>query len=153
MHLVYPSSEFCKTSVFDFSCDDCNTQGKLEVIVMYNFFWGGEGGSGEGKKGHYGLGGKREFHSYEDISRPVIWSVPLEGMAKIEPHTLRKCLIKVGFPAYILARTTSFEPFPWSGDEKADPRGTSLTWSTNMNEWMKKKMNKWNTFHRQSGGM
>ena len=49
MHLVYPSSEFCKTSVFDFSCDDCNTQGKLEVIVMYNFFWGG-GGVGRERK-------------------------------------------------------------------------------------------------------
>ena len=49
MHLVYPSSEFCITSVFDFSCDDCNTQGKLEVIVMYNFFWGG-GGVGRERK-------------------------------------------------------------------------------------------------------
>ena len=51
MHLVYPSREFCKTSVFDFSCDDCNTQGKLEVIVMYNFFFlGGGGGVGRERK-------------------------------------------------------------------------------------------------------
>ena len=49
MHLGYPSREFCKTSVFDFSCDDCNTQGKLEAIVMYNFFWGG-GGVGRERK-------------------------------------------------------------------------------------------------------
>ena len=61
MHLVYPSSEFCKTSVFDFSCDDCNTQGKLEVIVMYNFFLGGGGGGGRERKDITGAVARENF--------------------------------------------------------------------------------------------
>ena len=48
----------------------------------------------------------------------------------------------MGFSAYILVRTTSFEPSPWSADEKADPHGTSLTWSTNINEWINEWINK-----------
>ena len=48
MHLVYPL--YCITIVYDFSWDDCNTQEKLETMVMQNFFWGG----GENKV-HYSL--------------------------------------------------------------------------------------------------
>ena len=33
MHPVY-YPKFCITIVFDFSWDDCNTQGKLETMVM-----------------------------------------------------------------------------------------------------------------------
>ena len=29
--------KFCITTVFDFSCDDCNTKEKLETMVMQNF--------------------------------------------------------------------------------------------------------------------
>ena len=37
------------------------------------FFGGGEGGrGGGGKRVHYGLGGKRDFHIYEVFLRPVI---------------------------------------------------------------------------------
>ena len=35
MHLVYPP-KFCITIVFDFSWNDCNTQEKLETMVMQN---------------------------------------------------------------------------------------------------------------------
>ena len=48
MHLVHPP-QFCITIAFDFSWDDCNTQRKLEIIVMHNF------SGGEGDKVHYGL--------------------------------------------------------------------------------------------------
>ena len=41
--------QFCITIVFDFSWGDCNTQGKLETMVMLNFR--GRGGN----KMHYGL--------------------------------------------------------------------------------------------------
>ena len=36
MHFVYlpPPYKFCLTIVFDFSWDDCNTQKKLETMVM-----------------------------------------------------------------------------------------------------------------------
>ena len=41
MHLVYPppqkKKKICITIVFDFSWDDCNTQEKLETMVMQNF--------------------------------------------------------------------------------------------------------------------
>ena len=37
MHLVYPL-KFCITILFDFSWDDCNTQEKLETMVMQ--IWG-----------------------------------------------------------------------------------------------------------------
>ena len=46
MHLVNPP-KFCLTIVLDFSWDDCNTQGKLETMVMQN--------SGGVNKVHYGL--------------------------------------------------------------------------------------------------
>ena len=36
MHLVY-FPKFCITIIFDFSWDDCNTQEKLETVVMQNF--------------------------------------------------------------------------------------------------------------------
>ena len=36
MHLVY-FPKFCITIIFDFSWDDCNTQEKLETMVMQNF--------------------------------------------------------------------------------------------------------------------
>ena len=36
MKLVY-QPEFCVTIVFDFSWDDCNTQEKLETVVMQNY--------------------------------------------------------------------------------------------------------------------
>ena len=42
---------------------------------MYNVFGGGEGGRGRGgggKRVHYGLGGRRDFHIYEVFLRPVI---------------------------------------------------------------------------------
>ena len=29
--------KFCISIVFDFSCEDCNTQEKLETMVMQNF--------------------------------------------------------------------------------------------------------------------
>ena len=48
MHLVYPT-KFGITIVFDFSCDDCNTQEKLEIMAMYNVFFGG----GEGEERGY----------------------------------------------------------------------------------------------------
>ena len=41
MHLVYlphpPSPQIRITIVFDFSWDDCNTQEKLETMVMQDF--------------------------------------------------------------------------------------------------------------------
>ena len=49
MHLVYPP-QFRITIDFDFSWDDSNTQGKLEIMVMHNF----SGGGGRHKV-HYGL--------------------------------------------------------------------------------------------------
>ena len=49
MHLVYPP-QFRITIAFDFSWDDSNTQGKLEIMVMHNF-----SGGGGGDKVHYGL--------------------------------------------------------------------------------------------------
>ena len=42
--------QFCITIVFDFSWGDCNTQEKLETMVMLNL---SEGGGGN--KMHYGL--------------------------------------------------------------------------------------------------
>ena len=41
--------QFCITIVFDFSWGDCNTQEKLETMVMLNLRGGG------GAKMHYGL--------------------------------------------------------------------------------------------------
>ena len=41
MHLVYPL-KFCITIVFDFSWDDCNTQEKLETMVMQIWRAGGK---------------------------------------------------------------------------------------------------------------
>ena len=35
MHLVYPS-KFCVAIIFDFSCDDCNTQ-EQEVLARSNW--------------------------------------------------------------------------------------------------------------------
>ena len=46
MHLVYPP-KFCITIVFEFSWDDCNTQEKLETMVMQNV--------GEVNEMYYGL--------------------------------------------------------------------------------------------------
>ena len=43
--------QFCITIVFDFSWGDCNTQEKLETMVMLNLSEGGGGGN----KMHYGL--------------------------------------------------------------------------------------------------
>ena len=46
MHLVYlppPPHKFCLTIVFDFSWDDCNTQKKLETMVMEKLVGGGGG--------------------------------------------------------------------------------------------------------------
>ena len=87
MHLFYPpppkKKKFGLTIVFDFSCEDCNTQKKLEIMAMYKiFFFGGEG---LGKVGTYGLGGKREFQSHEVFSRPVIW-FPSKAWSKFS-HT------------------------------------------------------------------
>ena len=96
------------------------------------FFWGG-GGEGGRKKVHYVLGGKRDFHIYEHSLFSTSNFIPLKGKVKIEPHW-GKVFLK--WDPYILVRTTSFEPSLWSADEKADPHGTSLTWSTNMNEWI-----------------
>ena len=45
--------QFCINIVFDFSRDDCTTQGKFEMMVM-PIFWGGGWGGG-GNKMHYGL--------------------------------------------------------------------------------------------------
>ena len=59
MVLVYPPPppKFCITMVFDLSWDDCNTQEKLETIVMqFILFWGGRWGVRGGvNKMHYGL--------------------------------------------------------------------------------------------------
>ena len=44
MHVIYPP-KFYITIVFNFSWDDCNTQEKLETIVMH-FFVVGKGGGG-----------------------------------------------------------------------------------------------------------
>ena len=40
MNLVYPPT-FCITIFFDFSWGECNTQEKLETVVMQFFFGGG----------------------------------------------------------------------------------------------------------------
>ena len=45
MHLVYPP-KFCIAIAFDFSCNDWNTQEKLETMFM-QFFFSGAGGGGE----------------------------------------------------------------------------------------------------------
>ena len=52
MHLVCPP-KFCTTIVLDFSWDDCNTQEKLETMVMQNLggVVGAGGGGGGGKEG------------------------------------------------------------------------------------------------------
>ena len=47
MHLIYPP-KFCITIVFDFSWDDCNTQEKLETMVMQNLRGRGGGGRKQG---------------------------------------------------------------------------------------------------------
>ena len=52
MHLVYPP-KLCITIVLDFSWDDCNTQQKLETMVMQN--------SGGGGVNNYGLCESSEF--------------------------------------------------------------------------------------------
>ena len=41
MHLVYPL-KFCNSILFDFSWDDCNTQEKLETMVMQIWRAGGK---------------------------------------------------------------------------------------------------------------
>ena len=46
MHLIY-SAKFCRTIVLDCSWDDCNTQEKLETMVVQNSGWV--------NKVHYGL--------------------------------------------------------------------------------------------------
>ena len=46
MHLIY-SAKFCRTIVLHFSWDDCNTQEKLETMVVQNSGWI--------NKVHYGL--------------------------------------------------------------------------------------------------
>ena len=48
--LPSPPYKFCLTIVFDFSWDDCNTQKKLETMVMEKL-----GGGGGGNKMHCGL--------------------------------------------------------------------------------------------------
>ena len=59
MHLVYPP-KFCITVAFDFSCNDWNTQEKLETMFM-QFFFSGTGGGGRGvNKVQYGLCEKGE---------------------------------------------------------------------------------------------
>ena len=51
MHLFYPpppqkKKKFGLTIVFDFSCEDCNTQKKLEIMAMYKILgWEGAGES------------------------------------------------------------------------------------------------------------
>ena len=47
MHLIYPQPphKFCLTIVFDFSWDDCNTQKKLETMVVEKL--GARGGGGQ----------------------------------------------------------------------------------------------------------
>ena len=55
MHLVYPP-KFCITIVYDFSWDDCNTQEKLETMVVQNL--------GAGDKVHYGL---YESSKFQDL--------------------------------------------------------------------------------------
>ena len=58
MVLVYPPPppKFCITMVFDLSWDDCNTQEKLETIVMqFILLGGGRGVRGGVNKMHYGL--------------------------------------------------------------------------------------------------
>ena len=44
------TTKFCTTIVLDFSWDHCNTQEKLETMVMQNL-----GGGGGVNKLHYGL--------------------------------------------------------------------------------------------------
>ena len=61
MHLIYPPPphKFCLTIVFDFSWDDCNTQKKLETMVMEKL--GARGGGGGGNKMHCGLSENGEW--------------------------------------------------------------------------------------------
>ena len=60
MHLVYPP-KLCITIVLDFSWDDCNTQEKLETMVMQN--------SGGGGVNNYGLCESSEFLVIEGKAR------------------------------------------------------------------------------------
>ena len=59
MHLIYPQPphKFCLTIVFDFSWDDCNTQKKLETMVVEKL--GARGGGGN--KMHCGLSENGEW--------------------------------------------------------------------------------------------
>ena len=52
MHIVHPPPppKFYITIVFDFSWDNCNTQQKLETMVM-QFVFGGTGWGGGGERG------------------------------------------------------------------------------------------------------
>ena len=52
MYLIY-SAKFCRTIVLDFSWDDCNTQEKLETMVMQNSGWV--------NNVHYGLCENRKY--------------------------------------------------------------------------------------------
>ena len=57
-----PPPQFCITIVLDFSCEDCNTQEKLKMFVLFVCFFLWEGGGGGGvDKVHYGLCESSEF--------------------------------------------------------------------------------------------
>ena len=63
MHLIY-SAKFCRTIVLDFSWVDCNTQEKLETMVMQNSGWVNNVHYGLCENGKYGdvLLNKAEGH-------------------------------------------------------------------------------------------
>jgi len=71
MHLGYPPQIFHEHA-FDLSWDDCDTQEKMETMVLYFFLLGrGEGRGGEGvNKVHCGLGENGEQSLFHVMSLP-----------------------------------------------------------------------------------
>ena len=73
IHLVCP--RICITIVFDFSGDACNTQEKLETIVMQNF--------GGGNKVYYGQcerippGRRKTIWLFRKLAKVLSWNIPV----------------------------------------------------------------------------
>ena len=70
-----PQKKNCRTIVLDFSWDHCNTQEKLETMVMQNFFLRGGGAV---NKLYYGLCEGHEWAEFTSL--PPGERIPYNGL-------------------------------------------------------------------------